>query len=118
MEFESHPSLRSLSSSSRRARVIYNGGISPTRLPSWSRVFSFQGVTMDSAYANPQPYGDPDLERSILAGRIKAARKISAIFQGSGDAAQASRWAANVDTLLEHFTAADDRATSKAMEQP
>jgi hypothetical protein len=72
---------------------------------------------MDSAYANPQPYDLPDLERSILAGRIETARKFAEIYETAGDLVRAARWRANADTLLEHYGAADERAKSAAMDK-
>jgi hypothetical protein len=72
---------------------------------------------MDSAYANPQPYDLPDLERSALAGRIRAARRFAEIYESAGDRDRAARWLANADSLLEHYAAADDRATTAAMDR-
>lgn len=67
------------------------------------------------AYANPKPYAVPDLERSLLAGRIKVARSIAEGYRRSGDTVRAAKWSRNVDVLLEHYGAADDRAISEAM---
>lgn len=69
------------------------------------------------AYANPQPYDQPDLERSILAGRIKVARFCVESNERQGDLVRAARWRANVDSLLEHYAAAEERAASAAMDK-
>lgn len=70
----------------------------------------------ESAYANPQPYAESDLERSALAGRIKVARGIATRYQQAGDGVRAARWQATVDRLLEHYNAAGDRAVTAAID--
>jgi predicted secreted protein len=71
-----------------------------------------------SAYADPQPYDDPDLERSMIAGRIEAAHKIAKICEEGGDTAGAARWRRNADRLLERYLAADDLAALAAGDDP
>lgn len=70
----------------------------------------------EGPYANPLPYDSPDLERSTLAGRIKVARSQVERYRQSGDAARLESWQANLDRLLDHYNAANDRAATAAME--
>jgi hypothetical protein len=67
-----------------------------------------------TAYGNPQPYPDADLERSVLAGRITAARQIRDLY--AAGTPRHTSWQATVDALLEHYASADVRATTTAME--
>jgi hypothetical protein len=67
------------------------------------------------AYANPQPSDDAEMERFLLAGRIKAANNIRDTY--AGDARRYASWQATVDRLLEHYANADERAASQSLER-
>lgn len=71
----------------------------------------------DSPYANPSPYASIEMERVALTGRLKVARGVATRARDSGDLRSAARWEKNVDALLEHLSALDDRATSAAMDE-
>jgi len=70
-----------------------------------------------TAYGNPKPYASPGLERSMIEGRITAARKISKIFEGQRQVAIAAKWARIADELLDHLGEVDARAASAAMDE-
>lgn len=66
-----------------------------------------------SAYGNPQPYPDPELERSALLGRLTVARSCAR----SEDPRVAARWRLIVDELLDHLSHVADRAASAALDK-
>lgn len=68
------------------------------------------------AYADPTPYENPDLERKILAGRIKYQRFSKQLHEEAGDTARAARAQQIIDQLLDRYNAADDFASLAALD--
>lgn len=66
-----------------------------------------------SAYGNPQPYANLELERDALLGRIKVARSIATTHSRAKTRAS---WKAVLDELLDHLNEVDARAASAAMD--
>ena len=67
-----------------------------------------------SAYGNPQPVADVELERFVIEGRLKVARGIA---RDDPRLATRRRWAETVDELLDHLAEVDARAASRAMDE-
>ena len=65
-------------------------------------------------YADPTPYDNPDLERFMIAGRIKMQATMLRIYEENGNAARAARTRQIIDQLLDRYATADDMAALAA----
>jgi hypothetical protein len=70
------------------------------------------------AYSDPQPYDNPDLERELIAGRIKYQRFSKRLHEEAGDVARSVRAQRIIDRLLDRYNAADEFAALATTDNP